>query len=117
MSEKEIKFKYIFPEDYNPVYCNGAFGGISPQGEIIANFFLERMPVPNSVTNTFNPDGSLGGVSAVEPFDLDSSFVRFVSTGVVFNEATAKSIYAWLGAQIAELENRKTISVSEKEGE
>lgn len=75
------------------------------------------MPVPNAVTNTFNPDGSLGGVSAVEPSDLDNSFVRFVSTGVVLSESTAKSIHAWLGAQIEELENRKAIVASSKEGE
>ena len=116
MSEKEIKFKYVFSEEYNPIYCNGAFGGVSPQGEIVANFFLERMPIPNSVTNTFNSDGSLGGVSNVEPADLENSFVRFVSTGIVLNETAAKSIYDWLGTQLEELENRKTSSKSNKEG-
>lgn len=29
---EKIKFKYIFKDDYNPKYVNGAFGGISPQG-------------------------------------------------------------------------------------
>lgn len=27
-TNRQIKFKYVFPEDYNPIYCNGAFGGI-----------------------------------------------------------------------------------------
>ncbi|KJE28127.1 hypothetical protein LG52_3209 [Geobacillus kaustophilus] len=30
--EKAVHFKYLFPDDYNPVYVNGVHGGISPQG-------------------------------------------------------------------------------------
>lgn len=106
-NERQIKFKYVFPEDYNPVYCNGAFGGISTHGEIVANFFLERMPVPNSVTNEVNPDGSLGGVVAVDPANIDETVIRYVSTGIVLSESNAKAIHTWLGYQIQELENRR----------
>ena len=107
--ERLIKFKFVFPENYNPVYCNGAFGGISTHGEIVANFFLERMPIPNSMTNLINPDGSLGGVVSVAPDTLDETVIRHVSTGIVLNEDSAKAIHAWLGNQIQELENRKTL--------
>ena len=116
--ERQIKFKYVFAEDYNPVYCNGAFGGISTHGEIVANFFLERMPIPNSMTNLVNPDGSLGGVVSVDPETLDETIIRHVSTGIVLNEESAKAIYAWLGNQIQELENRKSLqTVVETKGE
>lgn len=114
--EIQIKFKYVFSDNYNPIYCNGAFGGISTHGEIIANFFLERMPIPNSVMNDVNPDGSLGGIVSVEPENLDQTVIRHVSTGIVLNEESAKAIYEWLGNQIQELENRKSIqTVSEIE--
>ena len=115
--EMLVKFKYIFPDNYNPIYCNGAFGGISTHGEIIANFFLERLPIPNSMTNSVNPDGTLGGVVSVDPENLDYIVIRHVSTGIVLNEESAKAIYAWLGDQIQELENRKSIqTVSDIEG-
>lgn len=107
--ERQIRFKYVFSENYNPVYCNGAFGGISTRGEIVANFFLERMPIPNSMTNSVNPDGSLGGVISVDPESLDETVIRHVSTGIVLSEDSAKAIHAWLGNQIQELENRKSI--------
>lgn len=110
--ERQIKFKYVFPENYNPIYCNGAFGGISTHGEIVANFFLERMPIPNSMTNLVNPDGSLGGVVSVDPDNLDETVIRHVSTGIVLNEESAKAIHAWLGNQIQELENRKTLQTA-----
>ena len=116
--ERQIKFKYVFAENYNPVYCNGAFGGISTHGEIVANFFLERMPIPNSMTNLVNPDGSLGGVVSVDPETLDETIIRHVSTGIVLNEESAKAIHAWLGNQIQELENRKSFqTVVETENE
>ncbi len=37
-----FKFKYVFDDDYNPKYVNGAFGGVNPQGEINLNFYMER---------------------------------------------------------------------------
>jgi len=107
--ERQIIFKYVFPENYNPVYCNGAFGGVSTHGEIVANFFLERMPIPNSLTNVLHSDGSLGGVVSMDPETLDTTVIRHVSTGIVLNEESAKSIHAWLGNQIQELENRRII--------
>lgn len=107
--QRQIKFKYVFPKDYNPVYCNGAYGGISTSGEIVANFFLERMPIPNSIMNSVNEDGSLSGEVAVEPEDLKETVIRYISTGIVLSEASAKSIYEWLGNHIQELENRKAI--------
>ena len=112
-NEKTIKFKYVFAEDYTPIYCNGAFGGISPQGEIIANFFLERMPIPRSVTNEVSQDGALSGVIAVEPNDFQDTVLRHVSTGIVMSEVGAKAVYEWLGKQIQELENRKEIRITD----
>ena len=66
------------------------------------------MPVPNSVTNIINPDGSLGGVASTHPENVDETVVRYVSTGLVLNEDCAKAIHAWLGKQIQELEMRKS---------
>ena len=76
------------------------------------------MPIPNSMTNLVNPDGSLGGVVSVDPETLDETIIRHVSTGIVLNEESAKAIYAWLGNQIQELENRKSLqTVVQTEGE
>lgn len=105
---RQIEFKYVFSEDYNPIYCNGAYGGVATQGEIIVNFYLERMPLPKSLTHEINPDGSLSGVVETDPSDLGSKVIRYVNSGIILNEASAKSIYEWLGRQICELESRKS---------
>lgn len=100
----EIVFKYRFPDDYNPIYVNGAQGGVNPQGEIVINFYFERIGLPINQTQVLNEDGRLGNVIKNDPEDLNHSYVRYVENGVVMNLQTAKSIHDWLGKQIAILE-------------
>lgn len=104
-----IKFKYIFDDDFNPKYVNGAFGGSNPKGEISINFFLERPAVPVSQTHEVSSTGmiDLNPISQ-EPSDLSNSLVRFVQSGVILNLDTAKAISVWLQVQIAELEKNAT---------
>jgi len=105
MSDKpEMKFKYIFTYDYNPVYVNGAHGGITPRGELVMNFYLERQPLPSSITHEITPAGTIGAETEVEPSDLGRSLVRQVINGVVLNYNTARELHYWLGEKVKELE-------------
>ncbi|WP_243374282.1 hypothetical protein [Geotalea sp. SG265] len=106
MSDKknELKFKYVFDNAYNPVYVNGAHGGVTPRGELVVNFYLERQPLPNSISHEIAPNGSIGRESAVEPADLHHSFVRYISSGVVLSHQTAEEIHFWLGEKLKEME-------------
>ncbi|HEY6873984.1 MAG TPA: hypothetical protein VI298_14765 [Geobacteraceae bacterium] len=106
MSNKnsQFKFKYIFTYDYNPVYINGAHGGVTPRGELVVNFYQERQPLPTAITQELNPNGTIGAEVAVEPEDLNRSLVRFVSNGVVLNYNTARELHYWLGEKIKEME-------------
>jgi hypothetical protein len=115
--DPSITFKYIFKYDYNPVYVNGAQGGISPRGEIIANFYLERPPLPNEITHALNPDGSIGTeVVAVDPEDLNSSIVRYITNGIVLNYQNSKALHSWLGEQIEALEVMMSTREERKNG-
>lgn len=106
MSNKnnDFKFKYIFTYDYNPVYVNGAHGGVTPRGELVVNFYLERQPLPTSITHELNPNGTIGKEESAEPDDLSKSLVRFVTNGVVVNHQTARELHYWLGEKIREME-------------
>lgn len=104
MNDKQIKFKYVFDKDYNPVYCNGAYGGINPQGDIVANFYFERSPIPNHVIHDINDDGTLSGVVSSDPSEVEQYMIRYVNGGIILNIDSAKSIHEWLGGLISELE-------------
>lgn len=106
MSHKkaEIKFKYLFNYGYNPTYVNGAKGGFSPRGEMVINFYLERQPLPESISHEITPEGAIGNETGVEPSDLAKTMVRFVDTGVVMNYENARVFHAWLGEKLHEME-------------
>lgn len=63
MSDKknELKFKYIFDDSYNPVYVNGAHGGVTPRGELVVNFYLERQHCQTPSAMSSQPTGALAG--------------------------------------------------------
>ena len=100
----EIAFKYIFNYAYNPVYVNGAHGGVSPRGELVMNFYLERPPLPQEIKHTINPNGTIGGVTAEEPENLGNSMVRYIDNGVILNYESARNLHYWLGERIREME-------------
>lgn len=103
-NKPELKFKYIFDYGYNPVYVNGAHGGVSPRGELVMNFYLERMALPESITHEINPNGTIGKETAAEPEDLAQSMVRFIESGVVMNYQNARELHNWLGERIKEMD-------------
>ncbi|MCM2357859.1 MAG: hypothetical protein NDI77_06900 [Geobacteraceae bacterium] len=119
MSDKnpQFKFKYIFTYDYNPVYVNGAHGGVTPRGELVVNFYQERQPLPNSITQEVNPNGTIGSEVAVEPEDLNRSLVRFVSNGVVVTYQTARELHYWLGEKIKEMETMEQAKAALQSGQ
>lgn len=104
MSANEINFKYIFNYTYNPTYVNGAQGGVSPRGEIVIHFYLERPPLPHSIQHELTPAGTIGRELASEPEELANTLVRFVDTGVVMDYANASRFHDWLGSKLKELE-------------
>ncbi|MDD5284461.1 MAG: hypothetical protein PHD54_01270 [Desulfuromonadaceae bacterium] len=104
IKKPELTFKYVFNYGYNPSYVNGAQGGFSPRGEMVINFYLERQPLPDSMTHEITPEGAIGRETAVEPKDLSSSMVRFIDTGVVMSYENARVFHSWMGDKLRELE-------------
>lgn len=102
--KQELTFKYIYNYTYNPVYANGAHGGISPRGELVMNFYLERPPLPEEIRHEINPNGTIGAVTGEEPHNLGSSMVRFIDSGVILNYESARNIHYWIGERLKEME-------------
>ena len=106
MSKNTLTCKYIFKDDYNPKYVNGAQGGINSSGDIVINFYLERNALPNSESLLIGKDGKIiaSEHGDVDPPDLRNSFVRVIENGVVMNYNFAKEFQKWLGNHIETLE-------------
>ena len=100
-----VKFKFVFEDSYNPVYCNGAFGGLQPNGEIVLHFYTERRPLPRADIREISDNGSFTETARFEPTDFSNTIIRFVQNGIIMNKDTAKSLHSWLGSIIEEMEH------------
>ncbi len=102
MDNQTVKFKYIFNDDYDPEYINGAFGGLNTTGELVVNFYMDRIPIPYEVKQMINDDGTLNEeVEVTKPDEM--KIRRVVKNGVVMNKDTAVSVYLWLKNQLKEM--------------
>ena len=67
MRPETVKFQFVFPETYNPVYSNGVYGGPTHHGDLVIHFFHERSNVPYSVLHKLTDDGTLSDEVSREP--------------------------------------------------
>ena len=104
----QIEFHYLKTNNYRSFHVDGAYGGITPNGNIYMELFLERAPTPKSVLHEFDEDGSLGKELSRQS---KTGLIREVEAGLVLNLATAEAIEKWLAEKIEVLKSR----ASEKE--
>ncbi len=99
---EKATFEYVFGDDFNPEYANGAIGGPTTQGEIFVSFYVERNPLPYSQTFKVKPDGQLAEEFERDPKIEDGSIsvVRFVTAGVIMTRETAKRVHDFLGRHL-----------------
>lgn len=93
--------KYKFDPLYSPTYVNGVYGGYSNRGELIAHFYLERWPIPNSQSFEFLPNNSVQElIDERDPKNAHYSILRMVNSGIIMDKAFAQSLYEWLGEML-----------------
>jgi len=95
--KQEIKFHYLKTNSYRSLHVDGAFGGVTPKGNIYMELFLERAPTPQSVTHEFNEDGVLGKEISRQS---ETGVIREIEAGIILDLATAESIRNWLTEKI-----------------
>lgn len=106
------KIKFVFAKDYNPEYANGAWGGYTPQGEFVLNFFQDRQPIPRSLEHEYSEAESKFKEICRDYGENKPDVVRVVTTGVTLHYGAAKHVHKWLGDQIKEFEaNVKIIEI------
>ena len=99
---KEVVYKYIIPEDYEPEYINGIYGGLSPNGELVLNFFMDRFPIPLEARHAINEIGQVDN-KTIQENNEDIKIRRVIKQGVMMSPNTAVSIYHWLKERLIEM--------------
>ena len=102
MANKKIKIKYLQSHDFKVSLVTGVHGGISTNGLINANFFVDRTIIPDSQILEVDEKGTQVG----QPVDEKSGDItREVLFGALLDTNSAKMIIGWLETQIKNHEN------------
>ncbi|MBP8981087.1 MAG: hypothetical protein KBG09_07590 [Syntrophobacterales bacterium] len=90
---KQIKFKYVIPDDYRDYHASGVWGGVTPHGEVHIHFFSERHAIPKTEIFEASQDNPHGTLIAR---DIGGDIVRVMQACVVVDMDTAISFRDWL---------------------
>jgi hypothetical protein len=89
------RFDIVFTKsaDYRIVAATGAWGGPTPQGEILCSFFVEYASEPKSLKIEIGPNGQ---TKELEKGTQKTRYIREQQIGVVLRPDIAKSVGQWL---------------------
>jgi hypothetical protein len=99
--QTEIKFKYMKSNFFRVIHADGAWGGVSPRGDIHMSFYNERGALPDSSTLTVSADSS---EQSPEVAQSSGAIIREIECDVVLDLGTALSLSKWLDEKIKDLQ-------------
>ena len=114
---KKIKFVFKRSSDYKLLPVNGAWGGLTPRGDFILEFFVEHNTTPNYVTNEITPEGKLGDEVEKDPKEPEGiiSVTRELVGGILVSIEHAKSLANFILEKCSEFEKEKKKREEERE--
>jgi len=95
------------------LYISGAFGGVSPAGDISANFYYERRAIPKSQVFSVLENGRLDELPLKE--EKRDSIIRNVLFGISMSPNVARGIARWLDEKADEFDRIHSIEKSEED--
>jgi len=87
----DLKIEFRKASDYKIIPVTGAWGGVSPQGEIIFDLFVETREAPRSITMRIEQ-----GRVPEEIHKEEGVIIRESQIGIVVRPDIALSIGKWL---------------------
>jgi hypothetical protein len=100
-TEKDtVTFHLIKSGQFQSLRVDGALGSISPAG-ISLSFFVERRPIPQTMTHEVFEDGALGNVIDAQG---KNGIIRELQSGILLDEETARSLRDQLSKMLLTLE-------------
>ena len=87
--------------NYRTYYFDGIFGGVTPNGKIYAELFLQRQVTPQVIEQKIKADGDFG--DEIQRFGKQG-LVREIESGIIMDVSTAKIFRDWLDTKISDFD-------------
>jgi len=99
--QQELIFNYCKSQFFRVIHADGAWGGVSPRGDIHISLYNERIAIPDKSRLLISESGT---ALRPEEFESTSAIVREVEVDVIVDLATAIQLREWLNNKIKALE-------------
>ena len=106
-NEEPVRFVdtvFVKSPQARSIHYDGVWGGITPQGLIMAAFFTEYRTYPSRVNYEITPEGGLAEQSRDDP----GSITRQIEAEVFMSLESARSFRNWLSEKITQLEDQSS---------
>jgi len=95
--QRTVQVDFIKGSNFRVVSADGVYGGLTSDGSIHMNFWMQRPPIPQTTIHAVNEDGTIGEeIDKTQRCDI----VRDVDVSVVVRIETARAIRDWLDDKI-----------------
>jgi hypothetical protein len=101
----KVKFIYKRAEDYKQYFVNGAYGGFSPRGDFVCDFFFEFKEFPIEQEGNINPETNQIDIIPVPIIDTPE-IVREVRLGIVMSPQQLMHLRDWLDKRITDFKEK-----------
>lgn len=101
---QKIVVEYKESPDYRVIPANGAWGGLTPRGQVMMALYVEHANTPRSVTHDVQ-EGKLGPEISRET--SSGTFIRQLQVGIMMDPDTAESVAKWLLGKVEEYNKRR----------
>ncbi len=105
----EMDVHYIKTNSYRTFHVDGIYGGITPNGKIYAELFIQRSATPKLVKHKVT-DSGLGDVISKEG---KSGMIREIEAGIIMDMDVAITFRDWLNTKVEQFD--KAIKLIEDE--
>ena len=100
-SGNTVAFVYKKPDSVRAVHADGAWGVVTPNGNINLRFWNESGHLPSQLVFGVSQDGRLGQEIA-DQSHIPGGFLREIQTEVVLSHGSAKLLATWLVSVLKE---------------
>lgn len=98
---QEVTFHYQKTSSYRSYHVDGAYGGLSPNGNLHIQPYVERAPIPKTETYKIQK-GKLEIVSKVGK----EGVIRDIECELIMDYGTMVVVHEWLGKKIDEFNEK-----------
>lgn len=101
----KVKFVFRKSDDYQQCFVNGAYGGFTPHGDLVCDFFFEFKEMPTEQeANIYAGSDKLEYIAGETPDAI--KFIREVKLGVIMSPQKVIDLRNWLDKKIEEQQGK-----------